>query len=175
MVLLSIWLKTTSHWDDLVRFTALGSCASSKHCLLSVSFDNGWEWYRVHVGTCGVQPASNVDLKPCLFVDILIYPQQLRLAGGWVIVMHISKTDVSINAKAEGSRSSESTEDSIAVDGFTAPRPWFLINLVVIDDKLQQTFADAFRALTNQCRIANETTLLFTTKHTPTTGHFPQF
>jgi len=86
--------------------------------------------------------------------------QQARLPGGRLVVVDVAEAYVSVDAKAERGRGGEAAEDAVAVDGFAAPRPRFLVDNVVVDHELQQPLADALRALTNQRRVADETALL---------------
>ena len=83
-----------------------------------------------------------------------------RLARDCVVVLDVAEADVSVDAETESGWRGEAAEDAVAVDGFTAPRPRLLVNDVVINDELKQALANAFWALTNQCRVADETTLL---------------
>ena len=62
--------------------------------------EDGRQRYRVHVGACRVQLASNVNVKPCLVYE-LVCMKLARLARDCVVVLDVAEADVSVDAETE--------------------------------------------------------------------------
>ena len=126
-----------------------------------MSFDDRRQRNRIQVPPCRVQLARNINLKPRLFINKLVYPKQTLFAGRWVIVVHIAEAYMSVDAEAKWGWRCKTAEDAVAVNWLATPRPGFLVDYVVVNDELQQALADAFRPLPDECRVANKATLLY--------------
>ena len=98
--------------------------------------------YWVHVRARRVQLPGDVDLKPRP-VDELARLKHARQTGARVVVMYVAETDVPVDAEAERRGRREAAEDAVAIDGLAAPRPWLLVNHVVVNNKLQQALVNA--------------------------------
>ena len=67
---------------------------------------------------------------------------------------------MAVYAEAKRSGCRQTTEDAVAVNRLATPRPGLLVNHVIVNYELQQSLADAFRALANKGRVADKTALL---------------
>jgi hypothetical protein len=68
-----------------------------------------------------------------------------------VKVLNVTKADISFESKAIRSGRGETTEDTIAIDRLSTPRPRIFIDVVVFDYKQNKTLADSFGSLSNYC------------------------